>query len=404
MGFRALAEPVSRLVVPATLGPTQLARAASCQLSGLLGAVHLASDRLPPDPRAFIGTILHRVVEDSYRGRICGNGTPAELIAGHLASLFRQKGEDLAGGELAHYVPLGDTITYAEYLDRSTRARKRAVDCYREPSPQRGEAPAEGLAGVERLLVSKSLGVAGRADVVEETATEVVVRDLKTGSVRDRDGIAPHVAFQLRVYALLAQECRPGKRVRIFVDHAVSEELPWGPTEELAIRGELERIRAALPPGAAVDARQIASVGEACRWCDFRHVCPAFREEAPQLWSTVGLPYVPPQDVAGTLEDAPKARENGVSLRLCDLAGRPVSIVGLSRDTGCGRSCGRDSRCGCSASRRGVATGTRIGSTHIPSTSESVRCQWASAGRFACVCFWGDQAHRIAGRLGGCRQ
>jgi hypothetical protein len=327
-----LPQLASHLRVPDRLTPTQMCRALGCPLSALLAATLDAVDRLPPDPRAVLGTVLHKVVEDAAMGRVVLRGTPRESLRLHLDRSLADKEAQLVRTGLERYVPLRSVLRFTEYLRRVNRALQRAEPFVRQGTAPNGDralfsGPRRAVA--EQKFESAALNLAGRVDWWEEHGNEVSVRDLKTGAVWDGGGgIAPHVVFQLRLYGLLAAEARPGKRVRLFVDHEATEELPWGAAEEAETREQVEAIRRELPPGRVIETAHLARVGESCRWCDGRAHCGRYREEAPRLWGTTGLDFVPPQDTAGELAE-PILGKEAMTVRLRDLAGRHVTVVGV---------------------------------------------------------------------------
>lgn len=333
----ALPKPAESVVVPEKLAPTQIARALDCRLAGLLPRAMSADDRLPADPRAILGSVLHKLVDDARQGRV-GVEEAADLnraLANRLDALISMREAELAKGRLAHYVPLRATLTFSEFLDRTTRALTRAKEFLRPLAPHgRGRNGATAsLDGVEVQIASEDLGLSGFIDVCHETPEEVLIRDLKTGNVRDARGIAPHVSMQLGLYALMVHEKRPGKRIRLFVDHAVSEELTWGPAAEAETRAALARVRADLTPGTK-SAMLLARPGSACRWCEARHVCPGYRSAAPTWWGVTGLDFVPPSDIAGTIESSTSASGDTSAVMLRDLAGRHSSVVGITKRLG----------------------------------------------------------------------
>jgi RecB family exonuclease len=330
-----LPAPVESVDVPPKLGPTQIARAIECRLSGVLPSSLSESERLPPDPRAILGSLLHRLVQDARRGLIpIGDGTDvSKAISSHLERLIAEREAELAKGPLAHYIPLKTALTFSEYLDRTSRATARARAVFRPPSKsssfEAADREDQSLDGVEVKISSDTLGLKGSMDACRETDDEVEIRDLKTGNARDANGIAPHVRLQLGLYALIVHEMRPNKRIRLFVDHASTDELPWGAKEEAATRDVLASIRNDIGTGGVRSTRQLARPGSACRWCEARHVCPAYRDIAPAWWSQPGLEFIPPSDIAGTVDAPPIVTGNTVALRLRDLADRFVSVVGV---------------------------------------------------------------------------
>jgi ATP-dependent exoDNAse (exonuclease V) beta subunit len=69
--------------------------------------------------------------------------------------------------------------------------------------------------GAEQQIVNEALGLTGRIDLLELENDQVIIRDLKTGNVRDANGtITQHISFQMRLYGLLARAIFPDKAVR----------------------------------------------------------------------------------------------------------------------------------------------------------------------------------------------
>jgi hypothetical protein len=118
-------------------------------------------------------------VEDAAKARIAGSESTRELVQAHLAALFQGKEAALAETELAHYVPLRKTVTFSEYLDRTTRAITRAVQNYRSPGTGLQAHSPANTSRFERRLESAALGVAGSADIYEESEAEIVIRDCR---------------------------------------------------------------------------------------------------------------------------------------------------------------------------------------------------------------------------------
>lgn len=168
-------------------------------------------------------------------------------------------------------------------------------------------------------------------DVVEKSPEKIVVRDYKTGQAHDREGhVLPHIELQLRLYALAILEHLPqakielciseGKETKITLDGAIiSETQAW-----------LGNQLAGLPAHATVPASSLARPGPSCLYCPFRHVCPAYLEQAPTLWLSGTLGAAMPLDIWGEVIALTEG-ESGISLELRDAAGRRVKIQRLSK-------------------------------------------------------------------------
>jgi hypothetical protein len=170
-------------------------------------------------------------------------------------------------------------------------------------------------------------------DVLERRGRNVViVRDYKTGQIRERDGsIRPHIELQLRLYALAISTVEPSACVELHAsdgteDHPIildgdiiSETRRW-----------LEAILSELPAGAVIPAETIATPGHGCSYCPSRHICPAYREAAPEFWRSGSEAALLPFDIWGEMTKV--AEERGlVTLELLDAAGRRVKVHRLDR-------------------------------------------------------------------------
>src|SRR5262245_17001787 len=120
-GFQALPPMLESLDVPLLFSPTSLSRARECRLAAVV-ATGRHEDRLPPEPRAILGTLFHRLVELAATGRLDDASNSAAGIRATLDRLLREADDALVSGHLARYTPLPSTIPYPEFLDRRARA------------------------------------------------------------------------------------------------------------------------------------------------------------------------------------------------------------------------------------------------------------------------------------------
>jgi hypothetical protein len=333
--FPYLPAVVDTVEIPRLLSPTSLSKALECCLSAALTATVRPGERLPPDPKAILGTVFHQLVECAVNGQLDTGPDSSAAIRTTLNRLLCEKERYLASTDLAHYVPLSETITFLEFLDRRARAIANAK---RHLASRRPSASAMDVAmpvGAERPIVSEPLRLTGRIDLLELENGEVIIRDLKTGNVRDANGaITQHISFQMRLYGLLARAIFPDKRIRLVVEHDQSEEIAFDADEIERADEERRQLLERLPPGPA-EAANLANVGIHCRWCDVRHLCSRYRSEAPRLWSIPRNDYALPLDLWGAIADRPQSSASGeFSLRIRDDAGRQVAIVALDQRHG----------------------------------------------------------------------
>lgn len=330
-----LPPPVTSVEVPAIMSPTALGRALDCSLAAVFASTVPSNDRLPPEPRAILGTVFHRLAELAGRGTLDPAASTQQAARKTLERLIAEREAALASSGFGHMVPLARTLSYPEFLDRRVRAIETAVrqgsTRWRTQERESTSRPSIGpQLGAERELHDQALRLAGRPDRIDREDDAVVIRDFKTGSVTELGGaVAPHVLLQMRLYGLLARGAFPGQKIRLVVEHQSTDEIPF--TDESAEEADQERLRLLerLPPGMQ-DAAGLATIGRHCRWCDARHLCPRYRREAPERWVARTTDYASPLDVWGEVTLPPQRAGAGeFTLRLLDDARRRVAIVAL---------------------------------------------------------------------------
>ncbi len=334
---------LSMVVPPPTFSPSHLGVADECLLRAVLGSARVVAS-LPAHPAADVGTAFHLLLERSIRGEITRMGTAEEDAERTLDEILIE-----ANRRFAARLPEASSVVLKDVWSPLLWRRKvrRVIDlAVRQMEGGGSAAPAysgvlaHGGVGLalsdlgsvrtfaEVRMRASDLRLAGRADVVERSAGHITIRDLKTGRVTDPDGsVSPHVARQLRVYGLMARRQEPAAAVRLVVDDGTEREVPFGPKEEAETEEWVRATMARVPSGVPVDADQLARFGPACDGCGFRHVCPEYRQRAPEAWSS-GAKHRIPLDTWGRLTDVQGA-EDRHRVRLVDAAGRSVSITGL---------------------------------------------------------------------------
>lgn len=180
-------------------------------------------------------------------------------------------------------------------------------------------------------MEAAELRLVGRADLVERQPGKVVVRDLKTGRVFTQEGeIMPHIGRQMRLYGVMAHRVWPDAEIQLVIDDGTEHEVSFSAAEDentlTWLHGFLER----LPAESTQLAEALATPGEACEACGFRHLCPAYRRAAPAFWQRE-MPALMPLDTWGEIADI-AVRPNGLcEVTLTDAANRTVKVFGLRR-------------------------------------------------------------------------
>jgi hypothetical protein len=160
------------------------------------------------------------------------------------------------------------------------------------------------------------------------------VRDFKTGATLDEQGeIKQGIALQLQAYGLLLLERQPGVDVRLVVDDGEEREVPFDFDARRRATDEVMRITGSMPPAGVASADELTSPGMSCLACSIRHVCPAYRANAPNWWKQYpsNIDRLS-NDVWGTALEL--HLEGRMDLVLRDDAGRRVRIDGLGDQHG----------------------------------------------------------------------
>jgi RecB family exonuclease len=334
-----LPDPLARCRVPVAFSPSQLAFGEQCLLRAVLGSTR-DLPTLRAHPAAALGRVFHKLLERAVRGEIPRTGTPSEDAERALDRLLDE--EDL---RLAATWP-GDPPRLREVFAPLIWRRKRRVVLDLAEKYLSGAVPtvasdADGGtlntrylpangSWAEVQLEAPSLRLRGRADLIQRSAGDVVISDLKTGRVLTNEGeILPYIERQMRLYGAMAHVVWPSSQVSLIVDHGVEREIGFAREDEADVlvwlRGVLDR----LPPDGEVEAELLATPGEPCEGCAHRHVCPAYRRLAPEFWRGDALVRMP-LDIWGEVVSFNSRSGELVDLTLRDAADRIVKVFGLA--------------------------------------------------------------------------
>jgi hypothetical protein len=324
---------VGLVEVPTLLTPTLLSHADDCFLSPLLSRSIDAMARLPADPRAILGTTLHRFIELAAIGQVPFDGDPKRALRNALADCLAEKHRELASQGASHLVPLESTLPFPDYLARLSLALRMAERFLLAPGipGRRSEGSTGSLATMERHVEAPDLRLVARIDRLEHRNGRVVVRDFKTGHLVDAQGqIRKSIARQMQLYGLLAHRLYPNASIELVLE---GRDGPASvPFDAKRILDEHQRALSRLPPGTQRSS-DLAKVGEHCRSCDARIVCPAYRSDTPAMWRAPSWRL--PPDTWGTLLEPP--RRTGLArfgFRLRDITGRHVSVANIDESHG----------------------------------------------------------------------
>lgn len=308
--------------VPRLFTPTALASSAGCRLRLVLQSAPQNLASLSSGPAAALGTLAHRYIS------LCGS--PAGTGARLFDRLHRTLAGELATDKgTAHYADLPRVIGLSAW----SRFRFELIgrsDSDLMPTPGLRKSKATGsIFGRERPLVSQRLRLKGRADRVSRLPDGTIeIRDHKTGDVLGSEGdILPSIAIQLRSYGLVILERFADSAVRLIVDAGSEHEVTFSATDQRRLRRFLAKIDRDLPSGQTLVASDLASPGEACATCAFRHRCDAYLHAAPRWWqATAPVPAVVPRDTWGEVFAFSTGIEGMFDIAIVDAAGRRVRL------------------------------------------------------------------------------
>jgi putative RecB family exonuclease len=182
---------------------------------------------------------------------------------------------------------------------QSVQWRDVAAGWVRQYLDEQVDADDEPVA-VERTVATGStrLAISGRVDRIDERAGELVVVDYKTGrSMLDDDDARGSQALALYVLGVrrtLRRKCRrvelhhlPSGRVAAFehTDESLAGHVARAEQTAADIVAASDAVAAGADPDDAFPPRP----GPACRWCDFRSICPAGQAARPEPDPWAGL-------------------------------------------------------------------------------------------------------------------
>lgn len=306
-------EPI-RLRPIKTISPSLAELLRQCKLCAGLSRAEGSSRYVLGNPKAWIGTAYHAVLEAASRQ----NSGDLEAIVAETWKLVIEAEYDRARSH-----PLdrrfGPPESWPGYHLVAAMALVRARDLVpSSPGANRPDASSQPAAPAwhEREFSGFGGRIIGRPDVVRPG--EVI--DFKTGEVfedQDTEKIQPAYVRQLRLYAFLVNETLgwwPQRGVLLSMTGArVAIELE---PEECKAEAEhaihlMDEYNQFLAQGASII--DLASPSPTtCRWCPFQLLCPAF-------WSAIGPNWregFPSPAVAGTATECPAPVHGGKALKL----------------------------------------------------------------------------------------
>ena len=323
-------ECVTDVTVKKLLSISQLGFADQCLLRVAFGASIDPFPRLPDHPSAKLGSILHQLLDQATKGHIPRHGLACDDAEAALNKLLVECGTDFSSAFSPHEWSSRNASAIslaAKRLEDWSRPAKAGTSIGRRIGFE--ELPNVGVWG-EVVIKSNGLRLTGQIDIVEKRNSHLTITDTKTGRIEDRNGaVLGHIDRQLRLYGLAAREYLEFCQIELFVERERKWSISFDTNDETETRQWLQERLCQLPHDIPIEAKSIACVGEACRTCPYRHICPSYREAAPRAWKegTSEGPF--PEDIWGRIERI-GVRDGMCDIEIRDEANRRVRILGIN--------------------------------------------------------------------------
>ena len=279
---------------------------------------------LPVSPQARLGSVIHRVLEQAWKGGV----PPGQEAAVWGDELARINAQLTASWLEAHLAPLQNTLP-----DHGAK-RARCLERLRSLV-----APGQGQNHASRYLIGAEVNVwdgareedsvvFGKIDLLLRYEDGYEIVDEKTGAVLDETGqVKEEYQTQLRLYAALAQRRRGDwpKRLTLRDLRGKTFDVPYTSKQAETLlataRQRLQEVNALVPQGEAALARPAPAT---CRFCTYRPACAAY-------WAARSSPEKWPCDVRGMITDAPFNQRNGHLRLVVEAGGSEVAISNIAR-------------------------------------------------------------------------
>ena len=330
--------------IPDYFRPSQLPYVDRCALRVVSSSQ--AITHLPSGPEAARGRLAHNFLDAAARGTFAdrsADGLKKELIR-RLAAREDELRRDAATATFARLEETVAPLEWRNFLHRLVRIASRVLVTSYDgtPRPTRDALASAGLSfetlpshgfWTELPVASARLRLSGRVDALEMRAERhVIIRDYKTGATAHKRGhVHEDVAKQLRLYGLIILEHAAGARIDLVADDGIEHVVPFDEDDIAHTRAWLWDVLTKLPARESMPALALADPGPACAGCGIRHVCPAYREAAPELWRDGTDLAAMPIDTWGIVRTLTTSDDGTLTIELEDAAARRVKVFRLDR-------------------------------------------------------------------------
>ncbi len=340
--LKNLPTSILQVTVPQMFSVSAVATADVCLLKTVFQSSS-CENALQQGPHAVLGNIAHELVEMTIRGVGKTEEATFESLERALGTLLNDERKRLSRNpatapysDLPRIMsPLAWARKRRTILDMAyesavrTRAYKVASNS-RNRVPFRFENLLRDGQWIEVPIAVSELRLKGRMDVLNRRGNEVKITDVKSGRVEDENGeIITRVLRQIQLYGLMAKGLEPSAQVILTILAGSERAVPFDEDAQDETLAWLRSRMEPLVPGATVSCDSLAQVGPDCRWCDMRHRCERYLQDAPSLWVR-DLEWPLPLDIWGTIERIDSNSDDLVDLTVRDAGGRRIKAFCLS--------------------------------------------------------------------------
>jgi len=317
------------------ISPSKIGVFSSCKLRYLLETEGAAVNRLSAGPVANIGTAVHESIEALVACTELDIGSVRKVLVGKLLEQFSspEKSSKVASVAFERF-GLKGVVRQVRLLLLCSYIKDVLGRMPSQTGIQRlADSSAQlrsGQIGIEKWVKSESLSMAGRVDYsyFDESGCLHVV-DFKTGQVADDKGL-PKAEYELQVaaYASMLRDAVVAHQVRLHLEGPSGNwEGDLTPELENRVRYAAREINRSLPFDKVFEAREMASIGEHCRYCSVRPGCAKYLDRL--MVGDVDSPSVIADgDLHGTVIESGVA-DGLVKVRLECHGTKRVTITGI---------------------------------------------------------------------------
>ena len=288
------------------ISPSQFYSMKNCAYKSLLAEAFEKKPLLPVSPAAYLGTVLHKILEFISKGIIKDNDDLNEQFDNEL----KKEEEKLKQIGYGFFIPLQKNV-------RDFGIKKVLLKKHLKDTPR--SLASEIRFQSEKWVESKDHSIAGKIDLVIEDEGEAEIIDFKTGAITqdvlDDSGeafsdVKEEYKQQLKLYAYLYFE-NMGRfpKYLSLVDLAKQKfAIDFSPSECIAVFEEAKKLLDSVNES-ILTGLFVANPSEAnCKYCLYRPACSFFLNQIQSDYSF--------NDVAGTIRNVLRYQNGNVSVFL----------------------------------------------------------------------------------------